>query len=70
MKIVMKDYNLESFKEKDIYTWDEIISIIEDLEAEKESLKEELNDLQQDLENNYRKIDIAEQVGISDRDFI
>ena len=35
MKIVMKDYNLKSFKEKDVYSWDEILDIIQDLEGEK-----------------------------------
>ena len=33
MEINMKPYNLESFKAKDIYTWEEIISIIENLES-------------------------------------
>ena len=34
MEINMKSYNLESFKKKDIYTWKEIISVIENLESE------------------------------------
>lgn len=45
-------------------------SQIEDLTADKEHLEEELKDLRQDLEDNYRPIPISEQVGISDRDFI
>ncbi len=45
MEINMKGYDLESFKEKDIWTWDEILSTIQDLESEKKSLEEELNDL-------------------------
>lgn len=45
MEINMKKYDLESFKEKDIWTWDEIVSTIQDLEFEKKSLEEELNDL-------------------------
>ena len=28
----MKDYDLKHFQEKDIYSWEEIISIIEDME--------------------------------------
>lgn len=70
MKIVMKDYNLQSFKEKDIYTFEEIISIIEDLESEKFRLEEELEDLKQDMEENYKKIPANEQYEVFDDDFI
>lgn len=45
MEINMKGYDLESFKKKDIWTWDEIVSTIQDLEFEKKSLEKELNDL-------------------------
>ena len=34
MEINMKKYNLDNFSEKDIYTWDEIIAVIEGLEEE------------------------------------
>lgn len=70
MKIVMKDYNLQSFKKKDIYTFEEIISIIEDLESEKFRLEEELEDLKQDMEENYKKISANEQYEVFDDDFI
>ena len=53
MEINMKGYDLESFKEKDIWTWDEILSIIQDLESEKESLEEELNDLKTFKEEDF-----------------
>ena len=61
MKIVMKDYNLKSFKEKDVYTLDEILDIIQDLESEKFRLEEELEDLKQDMEENYKRIPVEEQ---------
>lgn len=61
MKIVMKEYNLKSFKEKDVYTWDEILDIIQDLESEKFRLEEELEDLKQDMEENYKRIPVEEQ---------
>ena len=70
MKIVMKDYNLKSFKEKDVYTFEEIISIIEDLESEKFRLEEELEDLKQDMEENYKRISVNEQYEVYDDDFI
>lgn len=43
---------------------------LEELTADKEHLEEELKNLKQDLEDNYRPIPVAEQYGISDRDFI
>lgn len=70
MKIVMKEYNLKSFKEKDVYTWDEILDIIQDLESEKFRLEEELEDLKQDMEENYKRIPVNEQYEIYDHDFV
>lgn len=67
MNIVMKEYNLESFQDKDIYTWDEIISRIEDLEAELHTEREKREDLERDMEDNYRKVSIEEQIDYSDR---
>lgn len=70
MEINMKNYNLESFKEKDIYSWEEIISIIEDLECELHTKEEKIEELENDLESNYKKVSLSEQYDISDRDFI
>lgn len=67
MNIVMKEYNLESFQDKDIYTWEEIISRIEDLEAELHTEREKREDLERDMEDNYRKVSIEEQIDYSDR---
>ena len=49
---------------------DDIISILEDLVGKYRTLEEELENTKQDLEDNYRAIPVAEQVGISDKDFI
>lgn len=70
MKIVMKEYNLKSFKEKDVYSWDEILDIIQDLESEKFRLEEELEDLKPDMEENYKRIPANEQYEVFDDDFI
>lgn len=70
MKILMKEYDLKSFKEKDVYTWDEILDIIQDLESEKFRLEEELEDLKQNVEENYKKIPVNEQYEIYDHDFV
>ena len=70
MKIVMKDYNLKSFKEKDVYSGDEILDTIQDLESEKFRLEEELEDLKQNVEENYKRIPANEQYEIYDHDFV
>lgn len=47
-----------------------IVSIFEDLICEIDRLEEKYEDLEKDLEENYRPIPVSEQYGISDRDFI
>ncbi len=49
---------------------DSLICMVEDLLLEVDHLSEEIERLEQDIEDNYRPIPIAEQVGVSDRDFI
>lgn len=58
------------FPNKDLISIDDLIGCIEDLDSEVERLKEKYEDLEKDLEDNYRPIPISEQVGISDKDFI
>lgn len=70
MEILMKGYNLDHFKEKDIYTWEEIVGIIEDMEADLYSLQEEYDDFKQQVEDNFKPISVAEQVGFNEKDFI
>ena len=40
MKIVMKEYNLDAFKEKDVYDWEEIIAVLEEQESKIKELEE------------------------------
>jgi len=49
---------------------DDVIGLLEDLVGKYRALEEELENTKQDLEDNYRPIPVAEQVGISDRDFM
>lgn len=51
--ISLKEYNLESFKDKDLYTIEEIVSRIEDLECENHVLKEKLEEQDQDEPDRY-----------------
>lgn len=49
---------------------EELKSQNEDLEIEVQNLKDEKNDIIQDREDNYRPISVAEQIGMSERDFL
>ena len=60
----------DRFPKKDFISLEEFISDYEDLIDDKEHLEEELNELKQDIEDNYKPISKAEQYGISDRDFM
>lgn len=72
------DYNLKKGIEKIVgyeiepmtLEEDDVIGLLEDLVGKYRTLEEELENIKQDLEDNYRPIPVAEQVGISDRDFI
>lgn len=65
-KITNTDYNAE-----DVYlTTESLIMIIDDLLVELDKIQDELNNLENDLNDNYRPVSVAEQVGISDKDFI
>lgn len=48
----------------------EIIGVIEELLKKIDSLQEDIESLEEDLKENYRPIPVAEQVGVSDKDFI
>lgn len=56
MKIYTSEYNLECFKSKDIYTWNEIIEILEDYEQEIYCLREELEQMNQKKEQDEHDI--------------
>ncbi len=47
-----------------------IVPMLKDLLVEIDHQKEKYEDLERNLEDNYRPIPVSEQVGISDRDFI
>lgn len=60
------NYEIEPFE----MTEDDVIRLLEELVGKYQILKKEFEDYKQDIEDNYRPIPIAEQVGVSDRDFI
>lgn len=65
-RITLSDYELIG----DFVPSESLMIIIEDLYVELEKERKKNADLRQDIKDNYRPISIAEQVGISDRDFV
>lgn len=63
------DWIRKYFKDKDFISIEELICCIEDLDGEVDHWKEKYQDLEQDLQDNYRPIPYSEQVCVSDRDF-
>lgn len=60
----------EEFKNKDLVTIDDLLNKIDDLKYELDHLQEEFDDYKREVEDNYKPLSIAEQIDISDRDFI
>ena len=66
--INVKECNNETFK-KDLYTADELIEIIEDLQNQIDDLREEKKEFEQQVEDNYRPLNAYELTGMSEDDF-
>lgn len=60
----------EIFNNKDLVTIEEMLTKIEDLNEELEYTQEKLEDFKRDVEDNYRRLEVSEQLDISDRDFL
>lgn len=51
------------FPKKDLITIDELINLIDTLDGEVEHLKEQLEDVIQDRDDNWRRLRTEEQIG-------
>ena len=60
----------EIFDNKDLVTIEEMLIKIVDLNEELEYTQEKFEDFKRDVEDNYRRLEVSEQLDISDRDFI
>lgn len=72
-KMTGTDYGIRWFDVENINGYIEtesLLSMVDDLIYEIDLLNEKIEDREQDIQDNYRRISVAEQVGISDRDFI
>ena len=57
-------------KKKDLYTPEELIEIIEDLQNQIDDLREEKKEFEQQVEDNYRPLNAYELAGMTVRDFV
>lgn len=57
------------FFDKDVITLPEVINRLEDYYCEIESLKEQIEFMEQDIRNNYKPINKYEELGMNERDF-
>lgn len=55
--------------DRDLVSIEELLGVIEDLGDELEHWKEKYEDLEQDLQDNYKPISHFEEYGISESDF-
>lgn len=69
-EITITDYEVLDFVTKVLIKEDFIEPLIENLLIAYDSLKEEFEDYKRNVADNYRQIPVAEQIGISDEDFI
>jgi hypothetical protein len=58
------------FTNKDLVSVEDLLDMICELDDRVSDLTDEIRDIKQDLEDNYKRISIEDQVGISERDFI
>ena len=57
------------FKNKDLISIDELVGCLEEQYFLIEKLEEDIEDLNRDIEENYKPIDKYDELGISESDF-
>lgn len=71
-EITCTDYEIKWFDAKNVDGYIEensLISMLEDLISEINRLEENIEDIKKDIEDNYRPISAAEQIGYNEKDF-
>jgi len=61
---------LRKYFNGDLISINDMISVMEDLDGEIDRLKEKIEEIEQDKEENYKQVSISSQVGINNSDFI
>ena len=57
------------FKNKDMVSIEDILTELEEVIDDMEALQEEFDEYKRDVEDNYKPISYAEQIGYNERDF-
>ena len=72
MKIILEEKLMRRLIERLDFEFDEedIINALEALLDTIDELEEKIEKLEEDIQENYRPVPVAEQVAISDNDFI
>jgi hypothetical protein len=68
--VKIKDTTLGRYLEKDLISINELLDALDQAIWEKDELKAEFEEFKQEVEDNYRPVSYAEQVGYNVRDFI
>ncbi len=64
-----KQYGIDCLREKDLWTVEELLDKLADLESDNHSLQEEFDDYKQNIEDNYEPVSLFKLYGISESDF-
>lgn len=67
--IRIKDTTLGRYLERDLISIDELLDALDNAIWEKEELRLEFEEFKQEVEDNYRPLTYAEQIGYNERDF-
>ena len=73
IELINKASKITSFNYEDNsgeYSLQSLVNVIEDLINECKYLKDEIGEVEQDRDDNYRPISRAEEIGYDERDFI
>ena len=65
----MNKWVAKYFPNKDIVTVEDLLAVIEDLDSELADAKMDLEELEENLHDNYKPINPNVMYGINDRDF-
>lgn len=64
-----KQYGIDCLREKDLWTVEELLDKIADLESDNHLLQEEFDDYKQNIEDNYEPVSPYKMYGVSESDF-
>lgn len=64
-----KQCSIDCLKEKDLWSVEELLNKLADLESDNHSLQEEFDDYKQNITDNYEPVSPYKMYGVSESDF-